>query len=139
MSKNIILTEAEKRLVGLIWRVAPITSPELVALTDKEMAWKKSTTYTVLKKLCEQADGEMILDMRRDVFYSEFHKALARCNIEDRTPYVCRHTTATALSLGNIAPEVIKEVMRHQKLTTTERYIHRKVDTAPMLDAVNKI
>jgi predicted transcriptional regulator len=26
----------------------------LVALTDKEMAWKKSTTYTVLKKLCDK-------------------------------------------------------------------------------------
>ncbi len=57
----------------------------------------------------------MILDMRRDVFYSEFHKALARCNIEDRTPYVCRHTTATALSLGNIALEVTKDYIIYEQ------------------------
>ena len=54
MSKNITLTEAEEKLADLIWRTAPLTSPDLVALTDKEMAWKKSTTYTVLKKLCDK-------------------------------------------------------------------------------------
>jgi predicted transcriptional regulator len=54
MSKNINLTEAEGKLAELIWRNAPLTSPDLVALTDKEMGWKKSTTYTVLKKLCDK-------------------------------------------------------------------------------------
>jgi predicted transcriptional regulator len=54
MSKNIILTEAEEKLAELIWREAPLSSPDLVALADKEMAWKKSTTYTVLKKLCDK-------------------------------------------------------------------------------------
>jgi predicted transcriptional regulator len=54
MSKNIILTEAEEKLAELIWRAAPFSSPDLVALADKEMAWKKSTTYTVLKKLCDK-------------------------------------------------------------------------------------
>jgi len=32
----------------------------------------------------------------------------------------CRHTTATALALGNIAPSVIQEVMRHTKFNTTQ-------------------
>ena len=52
MAKNITLTPAEEKLATLIWREAPLTSPELVAIADKEMDWKKSTTYTVLKKLC---------------------------------------------------------------------------------------
>ena len=54
MAKNINLTAAEEKLAILIWRDAPLTSPELVELADKEMDWKKSTTYTVLKKLCDK-------------------------------------------------------------------------------------
>jgi BlaI family transcriptional regulator, penicillinase repressor len=54
MTKNIILTDAEEKLAALVWRNAPLTSPELVALANEEMNWKKSTTYTVLKKLCDK-------------------------------------------------------------------------------------
>lgn len=54
MAKNINLTEAENKLAKLIWLDAPMTSPELVALAAREMDWKKSTTYTVLKKLCDK-------------------------------------------------------------------------------------
>lgn len=54
MTKNIMLTTAEEKLARLIWRVAPITSPELVTIALEEMGWKKSTTYTVLKKLCDK-------------------------------------------------------------------------------------
>jgi len=54
MAKSMILTAAEEKLAALIWRDAPLTSPELVALAEREMDWKKSTTYTVLKKLCDK-------------------------------------------------------------------------------------
>jgi len=54
MAKSIILTDAEEKLAALIWRDAPLTSPELVAIAEREMDWKKSTTYTVLKKLCDK-------------------------------------------------------------------------------------
>ncbi len=54
MTKTITLTDAEEKLAALIWRDAPLTSPELVALAEREMDWKKSTTYTVLKKLCDK-------------------------------------------------------------------------------------
>jgi predicted transcriptional regulator len=54
MMKDITLTIAEEKLATLIWRDAPLTSPDLVALAEREMAWKKSTTYTVLKKLCDK-------------------------------------------------------------------------------------
>jgi len=52
--RNINLTEAEEKLASLIWREAPLTSPELVDLASLELDWKKSTTYTVLKKLCDK-------------------------------------------------------------------------------------
>ncbi|HOQ75525.1 MAG TPA: BlaI/MecI/CopY family transcriptional regulator [Thermoclostridium sp.] len=54
MAKNINLTEAEERLASLIWRHAPISSPDLVSIAARELTWKKSTTYTVLKKLCDK-------------------------------------------------------------------------------------
>ena len=54
MNKSINLTAAEEKLAALIWREAPLTSPELVQFADREMAWKRTTTYTVLKKLCNK-------------------------------------------------------------------------------------
>jgi len=51
---NVSLTGAEKKLAELIWRNTSISSPNLVLLANKELGWKKSTTYTVLKKLCDK-------------------------------------------------------------------------------------
>lgn len=48
------LAEAEAKFADIIWSREPISSSELVKLCDQEMNWKKSTTYTVLKKLCEK-------------------------------------------------------------------------------------
>ena len=48
------LSESEEKFAELIWQNEPIGSGELVKLCEKEMNWKKSTTYTVLKKLCEK-------------------------------------------------------------------------------------
>ena len=48
------LTETEEKFAELIWRNEPISSGDLVKLCENEMNWKKSTTYTVLKKLCEK-------------------------------------------------------------------------------------
>jgi len=48
------LAETEEKFAGLIWQNEPIGSGDLVKLSEKEMSWKKSTTYTVLKKLCEK-------------------------------------------------------------------------------------
>lgn len=44
----------ESRFADLIWQNEPLQSGELVALCRQELEWKKSTTYTVLRKLCER-------------------------------------------------------------------------------------
>ena len=54
MTKDLTLTTAEEKLAALIWGEAPLTSPELVTLAESKLEWKKSTTYTVLRKLCEK-------------------------------------------------------------------------------------
>lgn len=48
------LGEVEMQFATLIWEREPITSGELVKLCEKELNWKKSTTYTCLKRLCEK-------------------------------------------------------------------------------------
>ena len=44
----------ETRFAELLWRSVPIPSGELVALCQKELDWKKSTTYTMLRRLCQR-------------------------------------------------------------------------------------
>ena len=48
------MTEAERRFADVIWEKEPVGSGELVRLCEERFGWKKSTTYTFLKKLCEQ-------------------------------------------------------------------------------------
>ncbi len=52
--EEIRLGAVEKRFADIIWQNEPLSSGELVKLCERELAWKKSTTYTVLKKLCEK-------------------------------------------------------------------------------------
>ena len=103
----------------------PIVFPEIIA--------------PVLADLCERSDSKIgkVLCMNKDNFYEEYHKTLGRVGVRDLPPYSCRHTTATALALGNIAPSVIQEVMRHTKFTTTQRYIHP--DNSASHAAINSI
>ena len=44
----------EARFADIIWENEPISSGMLVQLCEKELGWKKSTMYTVLKRLCER-------------------------------------------------------------------------------------
>lgn len=48
------LSESEYRFATIVWENEPLGSGELVKLCAQELGWKKSTTYTVLKKLCDR-------------------------------------------------------------------------------------
>ncbi|WP_340023124.1 BlaI/MecI/CopY family transcriptional regulator [Paenibacillus sp. FSL K6-1096] len=48
------LFDAEYKFACLVWDHEPINSTELVKLSLSTLGWKKSTTYTVLRKLCER-------------------------------------------------------------------------------------
>lgn len=54
MVKQLKLSESEYRFARIVWENEPLGSGELVNLCEQELGWKKSTTYTVLKKLCER-------------------------------------------------------------------------------------
>lgn len=68
------LAKGEAKFADLIWSHEPIGSGEFVKLCEAEMGWKKSTTYTVLKKLCGRGifknEGAIVRSLiKRDEFY----------------------------------------------------------------------
>lgn len=48
------LCDSEYRFMQVVWENAPVGSGRLVELCAQQLGWKKSTTYTVLKKLCQR-------------------------------------------------------------------------------------
>ena len=70
------LFEGEYRFMQLIWDNAPINSGELVKLCESAFDWKKSTTYTMIKKLCEKGyiennDAIITVLVKRDTAETE--------------------------------------------------------------------
>lgn len=89
----------------------------------------------VLEELCP--DKGKILPMGEKVFYKQYYETLEQCKIRKLSPHCCRHTTATALANANVAPAIIKQIMRHSNYQTTTGYTH--IDTSHALSEINKI
>ena len=70
------LGEMEMRFSELIWSNEPISSGELVKLAGAELAWKKPTTYTVLRKLCEKGFFTNENSMVTSIVSKEEYKAM---------------------------------------------------------------
>ena len=80
MKGGIIMSEMqmgaiESRFADIIWQNEPVVTTELVKLSEAELKWKKTTTYTVLKRLCEKEifqnnKGTVTSLISRQEFYS---------------------------------------------------------------------
>ncbi len=73
---NITMGTAESRFADLVWANAPIPSGQLVKLCQTEFEWKKSTTYTVLRRLCDRGlfqntDGVVTALISREDYYAD--------------------------------------------------------------------
>ncbi|MCI6771920.1 MAG: BlaI/MecI/CopY family transcriptional regulator [Oscillospiraceae bacterium] len=65
----------EARFADIIWENEPISSTELCRKSEKVLKWKKSTTYTVLKRLCDKGifqnnKGTVISLISKQEFYA---------------------------------------------------------------------
>lgn len=65
----------ESRFADIIWENEPLSSAELVKKSEEVIGWKKSTTYTVLKRLCEKGifrneKGTVTSLISKEEFYS---------------------------------------------------------------------
>ena len=75
MSEELRLGYVESRFADIIWQNEPLSSGELVKICERELKWKKSTTYTVLRKLCDRGifkneNGRVESLMTKDEYYA---------------------------------------------------------------------
>ena len=52
--QDLKIFDAEYRFLDVIWDSEPVNSTQLVKICLEKLGWKKATTYTVLRKLCER-------------------------------------------------------------------------------------
>ena len=73
--KDIPMGAVESRFAEIIWENEPVSTTELVKSSESALQWKKTTTYTVLKRLCEKGifkneGGTVTSLISREDFYS---------------------------------------------------------------------
>ncbi len=103
---NIELGAVQERFADLVWANEPIASGELVRICEKELQWKKPTTYTVLRKLCEKgllrnADGIVTARISRDEFYAKKSEQIVQGSYQGSLPaFVAAFVSRNGLSAG---------------------------------------
>ena len=74
-TENTKLGAVESHFADLVWENEPLSTAELIKICEKELNWKRTTTYTVLKRLSDRGlfqyvDGVVSAKISRDDFYS---------------------------------------------------------------------
>lgn len=90
MSEN-RLGLSESRFADIIWEHEPVKTTDLVAFCREEFAWKRTTTYTVLKRLCERGlfetkDSIVTALISREQFYATKSADFVRENFQGSLP-----------------------------------------------------
>lgn len=85
------LTDTEAKFADIIWANEPIKSPDLVKLCETELNWKKSTTYTMLKRLAgkkifENNKGVVCALIKKEDFYAEQSKLFVEETFDGSLP-----------------------------------------------------
>ncbi len=101
---DIDLGNVQERFADIVWAHEPIGSGELVKLCEKELKWKKPTTYTVLRKLCEKGllkneDGVVTSLISKEDFYSAKSEQIVEDSYKGSLPsFVAAFISRKALS-----------------------------------------
>ena len=111
------LGAVESRFADLIWGREPLPSGELVKLCEKELHWKKPTTYTVLRRLCErgifQNEGGLVTSL---IIREEFYAMQSERFVEE--------------AFSGSLPSFLAAFTRRRSLTSAEiAEIRRMIDT----------
>ena len=103
------LGSVESRFAEIIWRNEPLTSGQLVQLCQQELNWKKPTTYTVLRKLCERGlfkneNGTVTSLISREAFQSLQSEQFVEETFKGSLPaFIAAFTARKTLSPEEIA------------------------------------
>ncbi|MDE6529318.1 MAG: BlaI/MecI/CopY family transcriptional regulator [Lachnospiraceae bacterium] len=118
MKQEYKLGAVESRFADIIWEHEPLTTAELVLLCEKELHWKRTTTYTVLKKL----SGHGIFRMQDKMVTSLISR-------EDY--YAAQSELFVEETFEGSLPAFIAAFTRRKELTAEEiSEIHKMIDTA---------
>lgn len=99
----------ETRFAELIWSYEPVSSGELVKLAERELTWKKSTTYTILRRLCQRGlfqniDGTVTSLISKEEFYARQSEEFLEETFEGSLPkFLAAFTSRKKLSETEIA------------------------------------
>ena len=99
----------ESRFADMIWQREPVSSGELVRLCEQELNWKKSTTYTVLRRLCEReifqnTDGVVTSLISKKEFYAQKSTSFVEEHFSGSLPaFFAAFTARKKLSAKEIA------------------------------------
>ena len=106
---DIRLGEVESRFADIVWENAPIPSGKLVSLCHEKLGWKKSTTYTVLKRLCDkgifQNQGGVVTSLisRQDFYALQSEKFVADTFDGSLPAFLAAFTSRKSLSAEEVA------------------------------------
>lgn len=100
------LGAVQARFAELVWQYEPVASGELVKICERELNWKKPTTYTVLRKLCEKGlfqnvNGMVTSVISRGDFYSARSEQFVEETFDGSLPaFVAAFISRKSLSAG---------------------------------------
>lgn len=99
----------ESRFADIVWSHAPLTTGELVRLCESQLHWKRTTTYTVLKKLGERGlfhleDGVVTALISREDYYAMQSERFVDETFEGSLPaFIAAFTKRKNLSAQEVA------------------------------------
>ena len=99
----------ETRFAEIIWANAPLTTNQLIRLCAEKLEWKRTTTYTVLKKLCEKGifkmeDSTVTVCISKDAFCAMQTEQFVSENFGGSLPaFVAAFTSRKKLSQEEMA------------------------------------
>ena len=111
--KDFELGAIQERFADIVWEREPIASGELAKVCEKELNWKRPTTYTVLRKLCEKGllqnkDGIVTSLVPREEFYSAKSKQIIDDSYKGSLPAFI----AAFISKKGISTEEANEIQK---------------------------
>ena len=107
------LGAVESQFADIIWENAPLSSRDLVKLCQQQLEWKKSTTYTVLKKLCDRGifqneDGLVTPLVSRQEFHARQSQRFVEETFQGSLPaFISAFASGTKLS-----PQDVSDIRR---------------------------
>ena len=109
------LGEMEEKFAELLWEKAPIRTGELTKLCQQTFGWKRTTTYTMLKRLCERGlfaneDGLVVICIKREDFQAARGEQFIEENFEGSLPMFLAAFTRRK-KLGEKEVQMLKEMI----------------------------